>query len=88
VLAGILPLTTLVSAPLWGELADATKSSRNVLLTALAASLVPVRFIAQSTTFGWLALAVLLFAFVFAPVMPLADNAVLEVMEVARRRRH
>lgn len=80
VLAGVMPLTMFVGAPLWGELADVTQRTRRLLLLAIAGSFVPVALITQFSTFPWVLLAVLLLALTIAPVMPFADNAVLEAL--------
>jgi PPP family 3-phenylpropionic acid transporter len=79
-LAGLMPLTTLLAAPLWGEVADSIGRPRALLLASIVASFVPVVVISLSTGFSTVLLGVFLFALLLAPVMPLADNAVLEAL--------
>lgn len=79
-LSGLLPLVTLVSAPLWGGLADATRRHRPVLLLAMAGSIVAVIALSQTSGLRWLILLVILNAFFMAPVIPLIDNTVLTML--------
>ncbi|MBK6433511.1 MFS transporter [Candidatus Amarolinea dominans] len=79
-LSGLLPLVTLVSAPLWGGLADATQRHRPVLLLAMAGSIVAVAALSQTSGLRWLIPLVILNAFFLAPVIPLVDNTVLTML--------
>ncbi|MFZ1597814.1 MAG: major facilitator superfamily domain-containing protein 6 [Anaerolineae bacterium] len=79
-LSGLLPLVTLVSAPLWGGLADATQRHRPVLLLAMAGSIVVVVALSQTSGLRWLIPLVILNAFFLAPVIPLVDNTVLTML--------
>lgn len=79
-LSGLLPLVTLVSAPLWGGLADATHRHRPVLLLAMAGSIAAVAALSQTSGLGWLIPLVILNAFFMAPVIPLIDNTVLTML--------
>jgi MFS transporter, PPP family, 3-phenylpropionic acid transporter len=76
-LVGIVPLVTLVSAPLWGALADVTRNQRLSLMLAIAGSWAAVLFMSRFTTFAGLLPAVMLYAFFVAPIVPLMDNSVL-----------
>jgi MFS transporter, PPP family, 3-phenylpropionic acid transporter len=76
-LVGVVPLVTLVSAPLWGGLVDITRNQRLSLLLAIAGSWTAVLFMSRFTTFAGLLPAVILYAFFLAPIVPLMDNSVL-----------
>lgn len=79
-LSGALPLVTLISAPLWGGLADATGRHRGLLLLALGGSMGAVLGLWQMPGLGRLILFVVLNAFSLAPVIPLIDNTVLAML--------
>ncbi|MGC8780933.1 MAG: MFS transporter [Anaerolineae bacterium] len=79
-LAGALPLVTLVSAPLWGGLADATGRHRPLLLLAIGGSMAAVFGLWQLPGLHRLILFVVLNAFSLAPVIPLIDNATLAML--------
>lgn len=79
-LTGAMPLTMLLSAPLWGEWADATGRHRRLLLLAVAGTLPPVLFLVHGERFILLLGLVVVFAVAVAPVMPLVDNAVLDAL--------
>jgi MFS family permease len=68
------PLLTLVSAPLWGGLADATQRQRLLLILAIAGSSLAVWLLSLFTAFLWLIPVVAAYAFFVAPIMPLADG--------------
>ena len=50
-LSGILPLITLVSAPLWGTLADAARQHRRLLALAIGGALASALILSATTTF-------------------------------------
>jgi PPP family 3-phenylpropionic acid transporter len=79
-LAGISPLLTLLSAPLWGGLADATQRHKFLLMAALGSSLVVVLVLSLATTFLALIPVVVAYAFLMAPIMPLVDNTVVAML--------
>lgn len=79
-LAGLLPLVTLVSAPLWSGLADVTGRHRALLLLALGGSVAAVLGLSQTGSLAGLILLVMLNAFSLAPVIPLIDNTVLAML--------
>ncbi len=79
-LAGLMPVITLVSAPLWGGLADVTRQHRLLLLIAIAGAMTAVFGLSRSTTFLPLIPLVAAYAFVSAPIIPLVDNAVLTTL--------
>ncbi|MCX7669181.1 MAG: MFS transporter, partial [Anaerolineae bacterium] len=79
-LAGALPLVTLVSAPLWGGLADATGRHRALLVLAIGGSMAAVFGLWQLPGLRWLILFVVLNAFSLASVIPLIDNTVISML--------
>jgi MFS transporter, PPP family, 3-phenylpropionic acid transporter len=76
-LTGLPPLISLLSAPLWGGVADVSQQHRRALLIAIAGSIGSVFLLAQVESFVWLLPVVILYAFFMAPVMPLVDASVL-----------
>ena len=79
-LAAIGPVVTLVSAPLWGGLADATQRHKTLLLTAIGAAMVAILALARLQSMSGLLLIVAAFGFFTAPIMPLVDNSVLALL--------
>jgi PPP family 3-phenylpropionic acid transporter len=73
-LSGMSPLLTLVGAPLWGGLADATQRQRLLLILAIAGSSLAVWLLSLFTAFLWLIPVVAVYAFLVAPIMPLVDS--------------
>ncbi len=84
-LSGLLPLVTLVSAPLWGGLADATGRHHALLLLAIGGSMAAVLGLSQTSALVWLLLLVVLHAFSLAPAIPLIDNTVLAMLGESRQ---
>ncbi len=79
-LAGLAPLLTLIGAPLWTGIADATGRHRlimslAILLTVLGAILFPFL-----QTFALVILAVVLINLFIAPVNSMADNATMAML--------
>ncbi|MFN8495459.1 MAG: major facilitator superfamily domain-containing protein 6 [Caldilineaceae bacterium] len=79
-LASISPLITLLAAPLWGGLADATQQHRRLLLLAISGFLVSVLALSFANTLLWLLPIVVIYSFFSAPIIPLVDNSVLEAL--------
>jgi PPP family 3-phenylpropionic acid transporter len=80
VLTGVVPLMTMIAAPAWSGLADATQRHRGLLLLAMILTLAGVFLLSIAPAFGWLILAAMLYAFAVAPVMPLVDNTVVAML--------
>lgn len=74
-LTGIGPLLTLVGAPLWTGLADATRRQRLVLGLALLVGAVTIFAYSLFDTFLPILLLVILFSAFMAPATALADTA-------------
>jgi PPP family 3-phenylpropionic acid transporter len=79
-LAGIMPLIALFSAPFWGGLADATQKHKRLLLLAMSASIVIAFALSNASAFLWLIPLVVLLAFFIAPIMPIVDNSVMDLL--------
>ena len=79
-LTGLPPLVTLVSSTLWSGAADATQQHRWVLALALCGTLGAVLALSFTSRFIYLIPVVGLYAFFLAPVTPLVDNAVLDML--------
>ncbi|MEE8390594.1 MAG: major facilitator superfamily domain-containing protein 6 [Anaerolineae bacterium] len=79
-LAGIPPLLTLVSAPLWSGLADATQRHKLLLIMAIGGSAVVVLVMSLTTMVFWLIPIVVVYAFFMAPVIPLVDSSVVAML--------
>lgn len=77
-LAAIPPLVILVSAPLWGAAADATKQHKRLLMFAIAGALVVVFFFSKTIAFAWIIPVVVVYAFFAAPIMPLVDASTMD----------
>lgn len=79
-LMGIPTLMSLISAPFWGGLADATDKKHLLLGAAIALSMAMVWALSLTTAFIWIALIVVVFAFNSAPVLPLVDSTVMDML--------
>ncbi len=79
-LAGIMPLIALFSAPLWGGLADASQKHKRLLLLAIFTSIVITFALSNASAFLWLIPLVVLLAFFIAPIMPIVDNSVMDLL--------
>ncbi len=85
-LAGLPPLITLVAAPLWGGLADATNRHKQLLLAAIGGVIVVALSISMVTQLLWLLPLVAVYAFFSAPIVPLVDNTVLAMLGPLRNQ--
>jgi MFS transporter, PPP family, 3-phenylpropionic acid transporter len=79
-LAGIPPVLTLVGASLWGAAADATQRHKLVLCLAIVGAGGFSLLLSGVATFWGAMLVVVGFALFAAPIVPLADNSVLELL--------
>jgi PPP family 3-phenylpropionic acid transporter len=80
VLAGLIPLITLGSSPFWGGVADATRRHRAVLLFNIAGLWLAVMGLLFASTFATLLLGVIAYAVFVGPIVPLVDNAVMDLL--------
>lgn len=74
-LTGIVPLITLVSAPLWTGLADATHRHRLILSLGILGVVAAAAVIPLLSGFVPVFAAMVLLYIFFAPITPLADSA-------------
>ncbi len=80
VLTGLQPLTVLFGSTVWGAIADYTQRHKTVMLSLIVAVALTAIVLSAGGTFARLFLLVLVFAFFFAPIVPLADNSVLHML--------
>jgi MFS transporter, PPP family, 3-phenylpropionic acid transporter len=76
-LAGLAPLVTLFSAPLWTGLADATRRHRLLMSLTLLGGAIAVFSFSLFDTFAIILVIALLFSACYAPVSSFADSATL-----------
>jgi MFS transporter, PPP family, 3-phenylpropionic acid transporter len=86
VLRGIAPFATLVAAPLWGALADATRRHKMIWLLAIAGAWAAVLALASTASYALLIAIVIGHALLGAPIVPLADSAVISLLGERRDR--
>jgi len=79
-LAGLSPLITLFSAPLWTGLADTTRRHRFIMTVTLLGGSLTVFAFPFLTTFVPMLLLVVLSSIFLAPVSSLADNATMSLL--------
>jgi PPP family 3-phenylpropionic acid transporter len=77
-LAAIPPFVFLISAPVWGAAADATKQHKRLLMVAIVGALVVVFLFSRTTAFAWIIPVVVVYAFFAAPIMPLVDASTMD----------
>lgn len=85
-LAGIPPALILVGAALWGAVADATQRHKLILSLAVAGTLGSVAVLSVVESFALLIPVVVVMALCMAPIMPLADNSVMELLGQQKER--
>jgi len=85
-LSGLVPLVTLLSASLWGMLADASRRHRLLLLVAEGGAWLGILTLSSVTSFRPMVLVVGVYAFFISPVIPLIDNAVVDLLGGDRNR--
>jgi len=77
---GVAPLVTMLSAALWGGIADATQQHQRVLLVTLSGVILTIPAFLITDQLAGLLLVVVVLGFFNAPIMPLIDNAVLGLL--------
>jgi PPP family 3-phenylpropionic acid transporter len=78
ILLSLIPLLTMLGAPFWTAVADATGRHKMVLIAMIGVVLLAALGLSFATHIVTLGLFTALFAFHLAPSMPLLDHAVLE----------
>jgi len=79
-LGAICPAVNFVVSPLWGALADKTGRLKLILLSTFAASVALRCSMLVGRSYAWVAGAVFLTAIVNAPVRPLLDSSVMNML--------
>ena len=79
-LTGIPPLLTLVAAPFWTSVADATHRHRLIMSLGIGVALVSILIMQSITTFVLIFIIILIYNFFFAPVGSLADSATIAML--------
>jgi PPP family 3-phenylpropionic acid transporter len=79
-LGAVIPLVTLLSGPLWGGLADATRLHRWLLTLTIASALITVPAIFMTRQVLLLSALVVVNAFLRSPTMPLVDSAMIRIL--------
>ncbi len=85
-LTGVAPIISLVGASVWGAVADATRKHKTILLIAIAGVWFSVLAIYKAPGFLLLTAAVLFYAFLSSPVLPIIDNSVMTLLGDKRDR--
>jgi MFS transporter, PPP family, 3-phenylpropionic acid transporter len=86
VLRGIAPLITVVAAPLWSALADATRRHKLIRMGAIVGSWLAVLILSATRMYGALIAVVAAYAIFGAPIIPLVDNAVIALLGKEKSR--
>jgi len=79
-LAGIPPGLILVGASIWGAVADATQRHKQILSLAIVGTLAFVALLSSVAAFYYLIPVVACLAIFQAPIVPLVDNSVMEML--------
>lgn len=79
-LAGLFPLISWVSAPVWGILADRIGRRRWVLGVMIGGAIGFALILSKTRTFLWLIPAAALFSFFFSPIMPVVDSITMQAL--------
>ena len=80
ILSAISPLMMLVSAPLWGMIADVTKRHKLVLTSLIALAIISGLTLYSGKTFPSLVLLFSAFAFFVSPIVALGDTVVMSFL--------
>lgn len=79
-LASIPSWVTIVSASLWGGLADATQQHKRLLSLAIIGAAATAALISWANSFFWLIPIIVVWALFSGPIMPLIDNTALKIL--------
>jgi PPP family 3-phenylpropionic acid transporter len=84
VLAAIPSLVTFISAPVFGAIADITQRHKRILGVSIIFVIVGILMISLVRTFFGLIPGVFVYAFFFAPALPLIDRSVIDILGADR----
>ncbi len=79
-LAGIPPLITIFSAPVWGALGDYTRQYKRLLIVGGLGLLASVYALSLARSFATLASLVIAYAFFVSPVIPMVDHTTMRLL--------
>ena len=85
-LAGLPPLLSLVSAPVWGAVSDMTNRHKFSLLIAIGGAILLALALSAFKAFVWLIPVVMLFSFFSSPIMPLVDSTTMHLLGGLKER--
>jgi MFS family permease len=85
-LAGLPPLLSLVSAPVWGVVSDTRKQRKLSLLIAIGGAILLALALSVVRGFIWMIPTVMLFSFFFSPIMPLVDTTTISLLGGQKER--
>jgi len=80
ILAALPSIMTFVSAPIFGALADVTQQHKRILGLSVIMVIVGILIISVVNNFWGLIPGVIVYAFFFAPALPIIDRSVLEIL--------
>jgi PPP family 3-phenylpropionic acid transporter len=80
ILAAIPSLVTFIGAPIFGVLADVTQKHKRILGISIIMVIVGILVISFVQSFFGLIPGIIIYSFFFAPVLPLIDRSVLEIL--------
>jgi PPP family 3-phenylpropionic acid transporter len=80
ILAAIPPFVTLFASSVWGALGDRTRQHGRIMWITIVGAAIFGFFISKSITFGSLLPIVFVYAIFIAPIVPLLDNSILELL--------
>jgi PPP family 3-phenylpropionic acid transporter len=80
ILTAIPPFVTLFASSIWGALGDATKQHGRIMWITLVGTAVFGFIISKFSSFTSLLPIIILYAIFIAPVVPLLDNSILELL--------
>ncbi len=80
VLIAVTTLTMVIASAAWSALADAFRLHRYLLPAAILGTILPVGLLMVSNQFWALLALVMIYALFSGPIVPLTDNAVLEIL--------
>lgn len=84
----LITISTIIgiaAAPIMSMLADTLRIHRAMLIGAVFSTLIPVYFLGQATTFIGLMFGVVAFTISLSPIISIADNAILNMLEQRER---
>jgi oligosaccharide:H+ symporter len=84
VLVSIPPFSSIFAASFWGGIADASKRHQLIQKATIIGAMACALLILQAATYLWLLLIVIFFAIFVSPIVPIADNTTLSLLNERR----